>query len=235
MTNRSCKALGLFCVASSVVLFLFAQPGGSSSDRTSEEIGCALYRVTLDPEGHMWHGTGFAVANTEAGAIIMTATHVVRDWDIMGEPLPSVIGAPVTLDIPNLPDVPVQFGSLLTYLDGSDVALILIPDFVAPVTLDVGEEMPEFGDRVTLWGTVPYGPIGQEGFVGKALITNGVPTPDHAYFMFNIPAFPGCSGGPVLNNADEVVGIIVWGYMPYPVSLAVPLDCIRSVLERADL
>lgn len=236
---RTTTALGLFCIGCSALLFLTLPSDDPTTEhmayKSPEEVACALYRITRDPTAAVWNGTGVAVANTEEGAIIMTAAHVVAERDPFGNPLPPVIGTVMCLDIPNLPDVAVKCGTVLTYLEGSDVALVLIPDFVAPVVLDVSDTQPEFGEAVTQWGTVPFGIVCQKGYVGKVLLARDLIAPDYSCFMVNILIFGGCSGGPILNWKDEVVGIVSWMYYNVPVTLVIPTANLQEVLRQADL
>jgi V8-like Glu-specific endopeptidase len=97
--------------------------------------------------------------------------------------------------------------------------------------LDIAIDEPYQDDEVTIIG-YPLGTPVQ--IPTKGWLAGTVKLGETDVYMLSCPAFAGNSGGPVLNNRGEVVGVLIQGIREYPqVTLAAPLPAIRAFIEAS--
>jgi S1-C subfamily serine protease len=124
-----------------------------------------------------------------------------------------------------------------------DLALLTVQDrfpAVAPVRKDAA---PRLGEAVTVVGYPLVSVLGAQPSVGFGNITSTVGVRGNtAQMQISVPVQRGASGGPVLDEAGNVVGVVVakldalkmaqrTGDLPQNVNFAIRGDVVRSFLE----
>lgn len=153
------------------------------------------------------------------GDLVVTAGHACSDDAL-------IVG--VTYDETKVVLVPVLDHDDDASTTGDDVCFLRPLQYEHPTHLDLAAVPPRFGEHLWTVG-YQYGEVlvPGDGFAGEPALS--VP----AYQGTDIVSVPGNSGGPVLNDAGYVVGIVSRGL--FPVELAVSLDTLRAdlaLLER---
>jgi S1-C subfamily serine protease len=108
--------------------------------------------------------------------------------------------------------------------------------------IKVSTRIPNHGDKVRIIGA-PIGILGiiTEGFVGQVdfnpkSVFEVSSQFDFSYLLLSCPIMGGNSGGPVLNERGELIGVAVAGFVYYPqISLAVDLFHIRQFLDNINV
>jgi serine protease Do len=147
--------------------------------------------VALDVEngaGKHFVGTAFLVAG---GRVAVTAWHVVHDARRVEARFPD--------------NQRVTVAGLVDKNEKLDLALLRLETGPRP-RLALASAAPQVGSRVYLVGS----PRGldfsfSEGLISQIRILDGV-----RYYQLSCPISPGDSGGPVLNDRGEVVGMVSW-------------------------
>lgn len=86
----------------------------------------------------------------------------------------------------------------------NDLALLQVPGLLAP-SLVLSPEAPEIGDRVYAVGN----PKGLQGTLSDGLVSAFREFKTRKLIQISAPISPGSSGGPVLNEKGEVLGVAV--------------------------
>jgi putative serine protease PepD len=84
-----------------------------------------------------------------------------------------------------------------------DLALVTTPETFPALTR--ATQAPQVGDSVLVVGA----PLGLDQTVANGIISATRNDNGHDYLQFSAPVSPGDSGGPVVNQSGEVVGITV--------------------------
>jgi S1-C subfamily serine protease len=113
-----------------------------------------------------------------------------------------------------------------------DLCLLRVSNVLMnPPTLKLAEKEPQRGETVTNMAA-PHGLF----WSGTVLIFKGQFSGyhDRGYSVYTIPTKPGSSGSPIINNKNELVGVIFAGYrMMENVGLSSPLVAIKVFLKKA--
>ncbi len=164
--------------------------------------------VILDPVT-MSLGTGVVINST---GLIVTAGHVLDGCD---KPIIIFEDGSKCFDIIDTYESPDQ-----------DVGLIQIKAEAPLPFLRLGESANlRPGDKLRTVGT-PFGQVQWHTYGWLARLTHG------GRIDLDVSASPGNSGGPVLNEDNEVVGIITEGIAGYGITRGVSGDMIRAVVEK---
>lgn len=131
-----------------------------------------------------------------------------------------------------------SFGRLLAFKPEFDLAFASIKDAKAPLPcLEIARGYPEKGERAIVFGS----PRGVKFSVSEGIVS-GIQTfpnaefpsmPKGTFVQFTAPVSPGSSGGPVLNEAGQVIGVTTWGFVDRGVqnlNFAVPAEAVRELI-----
>lgn len=193
-----------------------------STTLTTEDIAAKAKPSVVAIEARGGKGTGFVI---DASGLILTNAHVVGN--ALGVTLTfadkkSVMGYVVAIDKDN------DIAIVHVYDGGKYTPLVL--GVSAADTLKQGASLYAFGYPFGLTGDVSF----KDGTLSRELTYK-----EKGYIEMSNSIHPGNSGGPVLNNKGEVVGMstMIYGYesagvsMGETIKLAIPSDRLKSLYE----
>jgi hypothetical protein len=188
-------------------------PTEPSRKRPAEIIREALPATVLiegqTSDGSTTLGTGFII---DPSGVIVTNLHVLR----------GLVSATVRLSNGDGYDrVTVR-----AYDELKDVAILQIPGFQLP-TIRLGDsDLVQQGDQVIVLGN----PRGLQGSASTGIISGIRQFRGHREFQTDAAVNPGNSGGPMVNEVGEVVGVVTWGLRDHEnVNFAVPINYARGM------
>jgi len=157
----------------------------------------------------------------------LTAKHVVLQQGAPGEPLPKTTGIDIKLNGEMIPVRLIDSGSTqeADQVDVGDWALLKaerVPEGLIALKPNARYSFA-FGERL-----VRYGNDSNRGIAPAAGYVAQVS--EHGWVSWLVDSLPGCSGGGVLNNKDELVGLN-GGYLDGSTRLAVIIP-IRAEMFR---
>ncbi|HWQ62242.1 MAG TPA: serine protease, partial [Negativicutes bacterium] len=192
-------------------------------DFTSKYEKAVVFITAYNEKGSkIWVGSGFFV---NADGDFITNRHVVEG--AVSATVETVTGEKYSLK------------KVIAFKPDLDLAMASIENTKGPMPfLEVAEKMPEKGERVVVFGN----PMGVKFTVSEGIVS-GIQTFPNAEF----PQFPykgmfvqftaaisgGSSGGPVLNEQGQVVGVSTWGFKPQisqNMNFAVPATEVRGLM-----
>jgi S1-C subfamily serine protease len=191
--------------------------------------GAVLFVAGMDMmRGQPMSGSAVVIESDLAGSWALSAGHVcypepdphalnIEDWmmialDVDGKVMPMNI---VALDMTN------------------DVCVFRIPSYPMP-SVPLASEQIEIGERAFL-GAYPGG-MYEPGFVPlfEGFYSGELTVEDKKWSGFTIPVAPGSSGGGVVNEKGELIGIISMAVSNFEnITLAAKLENIQNLLDVA--
>lgn len=114
-----------------------------------------------------------------------------------------------------------------------DVAILLTKNFNSLEFLKINSKFPRIGNEIWVAGT----PMGQEGTISNGIISSieKVKNFDYDLLQFTAPISSGSSGGPLVNNNLELIGITVSTIKENAaqnINFAVPSKYILNLLDE---
>lgn len=167
--------------------------------------------VTIETENG--HGSGFLISQS---GLILTSSHVIDN----ANKLKIHLNNGVTFN-----------ASLISKNESFDVAIIKIPG-EGYQSLKLNKIPIELGDDIVTIGTPTDIELGQS--LSKGVVSGLRKIDDKVFTQLNISVSPGNSGGPLLNDKGEVVGIIsskLIGEGIEGIAFAVPTESIMETLN----
>lgn len=114
----------------------------------------------------------------------------------------------------------------------TDLALMQLPNVRGLPSMPLGSDLQvEVGDRVFVMGN----PMGMSGTFTDGMISGKRPLEGVAMLQMSAPISAGSSGGPVMNERGEVIGIATMMVMGgQNLNMAVPVRYLRPMLASSD-
>lgn len=189
---RSCRLLRLFGWGSLCTLLAFGSCSQSRTPKSAEDIwkdssNSIVYVTAESIDGKTAQGSGF-VANLEGKLWVVTNRHVVRGAE-------RVTVAPQGKNP--------RRASFYKISPDLDLAIIECPANLNVQPLPLAKQKIIPGADIYVLGF----PLGLANVISRGII--GATEDD--YFLFDAPISSGNSGGPVVNNRGEVVGVATMG------------------------
>ena len=193
------------------------RPGGvlTSREIARRAMAAAVHIRSLDVLGTLrGDGTGFFVSKD---GLLATSLHVIRGAHSIE--IETLYGS--------------RFDSVqFVKADGrQDLAILKVKvDSVSPLALASAAD-PEIGEPVFVIGN----PLGQTGTFTNGLVSARRASQGITYLQISAPIAPGSSGGPVMNERGEVLGVTTLRLQRGPsLNFAVPVRYLQRLLNSAD-
>lgn len=181
----------------------------------------AVEILAIASEDEVDRASGFIVSSH---GFVVTNAHAILDSN--GKVCQAIA---VKLHDQVLPAVPVAFGNPSDGVhDSLDIALLLVPELKVQAVSDFGRSsICRNGQKVYLIGnSLGCGTCITSGIISDA--TRKVPGLSYPYIMTDAAANPGNSGGPLLNEQGEVIGVLVAGIEKVKgMNYAIPIDVVK--------
>lgn len=157
-------------------------------------------------------GSGFFVGSN----IIATNSHLL-ERGVSG--YAKVVGDEKKYNLLGYIGIDLEKDLVLLQLDGAEVSILQLGDSSDPA---IGQEIYAIGNPLGLEGTISEGIISGIRMVESATI-----------LQITAPISPGSSGGPVLNNEGEVIGIAFATFAGgQNLNFAIPVKYLRDLLKN---
>lgn len=112
-----------------------------------------------------------------------------------------------------------------------DLAIISVEGLFAPKLLLGDFTKVEIGESIYVIGN----PSGLEGTFSQGIVSGIRTIENEKLLQITAPISPGSSGGPVMNNNGEVIGISVATLRDgQNLNFAIPIDYLKSMFEKSD-
>ncbi len=184
------------------------------SSATAQAIDSAIVwvNVTLESRGRVTHASGSGVIIDQTG-MILTAAHVVAR------------ATQVEVKLPSGEVLPTHVVGIDPVFDAA--ALRVESRALLPVVPLGTSSRLQRGDAVTVFGRAPSRQAGPT--LGEFLEVNLEVRPGAPYLVTTAPAYPGDSGGALVNARGELVGIVGGISKDGSVSVSMAIDAIKGV------
>ena len=214
-----------------LVPFRSTAPAGSNSGVLSgEEIydsmqNCAVEIVAIEGSKNAYRSSGFIISSD--GFIITNAHAILDERGNLCNDIAVKLGDKI------MPALPVAFGSPADGRhDTIDIALLFVPGVSFPDQAELGTSSScRNGQKVYLIGnSLGSGICITSGIISDA--ERAVSGLSYPYIMTDAAANHGNSGGPLLNEAGEVIGVLVAGIESAEgMNYAIPIDMVTAFLN----
>ena len=161
------------------------QPSAAATAKTTAR---SVFTIVTDDGS----GSGFVVAGTPGRADVVTNFHVVAESYLNGDGTVEVVRGDLTYT-----------GQVTDVSESNDLALITVPNRLP--ALNIGDRRPAIGAPVLVLGS----PLGLGGTVTSGIVSAFRTEEGVSYLQFSAPISPGNSGGPVVDERGNVVGVAV--------------------------
>ncbi len=236
----------IFCLVFGLSSSISAQT--AIPDTRNSVVRVVVYRTDTDPHEVINMGTGFVVGDEEPFEFIATNLHVVNPWLFLEDEEQ----VPVNIFVYRSTDDLVPTSIHVT-LPRVDMALLRIdPDHLLygyePMELG-SRDMVDVGDQVYAIGfpfaagtqfPLPWGKIGMsdfsaaypedatvtQGVLSKMLTYDGV-----GYYQMDASVNPGNSGGPLVNEHGQVIGVVTLSMYAEGIHGAFQIDYLTDILR----
>lgn len=111
----------------------------------------------------------------------------------------------------------------------NDLALLSVPTISGKVLPLFNGDYPEIGERIYAIGN----PKGLSGTISEGIVSGLRSDGENKLIQITAPISPGSSGGPVINNEGEVVGVAVGTITSgQNLNFAIPSSLVKALLEN---
>lgn len=162
-------------------------------------------------------GSGFVVATSRRSTTLVTNFHVVAQTYVNGGRTVEVSRGDLTYT-----------GSISDASESNDLAVITVSRRLP--ALQIADRKPAIGEPVLVLGS----PLGLGGTVTSGIVSAFRTEDGLDYLQFSAPISPGNSGGPVVNERGEVIGVAVAkmvGQGAEGLGFAIPASRLCSALD----
>ncbi|MCR5742218.1 MAG: S1C family serine protease [Lachnospiraceae bacterium] len=183
--------------------------GGVTCD--IEKLAASVVRLEVyeDDGDRLGTGSGFAVGDP---AVLVTAEHVIVNMDYMIAWRDD--GTSFRVD------------QVINVNDDADVAICLLPEDAALTALTVAASSPCRGDDCLVIASQ----FGLTNLVTTGNVCGWWNTSKADWLLFSAPVSGGSSGGPLFNEAGEVIGMVTGTYeKAQNLNLAAPIETIKEL------
>jgi hypothetical protein len=137
-------------------------------------------------------GTAFMV---RPDGVLLTAFHVVKGAQAIEVSCPETARANAWVE---------------RFSEANDLALLRVVESKTPTYLSIGQQKSvSVGDQVFTVGYPAPNVLGSEAKFTEGAISSLSVGGDAGYMQISVPVHPGNSGGPLLNQSGEVVGVVI--------------------------
>lgn len=178
-----------------------------------DTLAASVVRLAVYDEngGSLGTGSGFALGDP---AVLVTAAHVIVNMDHMV----AWRDDGTSFRIEQALDADID----------ADVAICLLPEDTGLIPLPVASDAIQRGEDVLVISSQ----FGLTNLVSKGTLCGFWDTDITDWILFSAPVSGGSSGGPLLNEAGEVVGIVTGTYEKgQNLNLAAPIDKALALME----
>ena len=115
---------------------------------------------------------------------------------------------------------------IITATESADVALCELPEDAGLTPLPTASSLPRRGEKAVAIGSM----YGLTNLVLQGDICGIWTATDSEWILFSAAVSPGCSGGPLFNDAGEVIGVVMGSYeRAQNLNLASPIEKARNL------
>lgn len=178
-----------------------------------EQAAASVVMLTVynDHGSKIGTGTGFVAFDPK---VLVTAAHVIENMEYM------------IAECDN--GVTFRIDSAIDADEDADVAICRLPEDTGLTSLIVSGEVPLRGEKTVAIGSQ----FGLKNLVSLGNICGRWETEKVRWLLFTAPVSGGSSGGPLLNDRGEVIGVVTGTYEKgQNMNLAAPIEEVLKLLE----
>ena len=178
-------------------------------------LGSTVHLGLIDAKGNSWTGSGFVVHDDQ----VATNHHVIENMSMGGARL---VGQEAVYPIQAILVVDKERDLAVIKVTGLDVPALPLGD---SDTVQIGDKVYVAGNPQRLEGTFTGGMI-------SAIRPEGIPLVRGKTIQMDAAISPGSSGGPVLNDQGEVIGISVGHRIDgQNLNFAIPINYLKQLVN----
>ena len=185
----------------------------SNDPARMEQAAASVVMLTVynDHDSKIGTGTGFAAFDP---MVLVTAAHVIENMEYM------------IAECDN--GVTFRIDSAIDADEDADVAICRLPEDTGLTPLIVSKEAPLRGEKTVAIGSQ----FGLKNLVSLGNICGRWETEKVQWLLFTAPVSGGSSGGPLLNDRGEVIGVVTGTYEKgQNLNLAAPIENAMALMQ----